>query len=322
MCQPPLSVKNTGFDWSRLTEIDESEFDEFIYSHEVESEGRLRIEPRCIDVCPNGWKFNGFVQYLQKTFPKYVLPPRIRNDEPAPLQRSKERASPNKYFKSGGVLQEFLLYLFSEGYHDFPMVSHRLFWSDSANQEKKGSDGLFVGTYNDEECIVVGEAKFFNSISTAIEEADDSLKDFHKRGVNRKLSREIDIAHQHLKIEYTDPDRIDEMAARIDRESFEDYRIIHPVFLGYDTRDLKSLPDPNEADDIEFGSDASPIEEQLREKIGSHFDSTDYFQKKEKKAPNLEANVGTAEIIFICFPVNDTQEFKKLVWEGMFDYER
>jgi hypothetical protein len=300
-------------DWGALTEVEEKTLEKVVFSMDGGSTDRMEIDIKCVSPGPNGWKIDSFGDELIEPFTKYVLPPDVREEtkEVRWLQEATERAAPNEDFESDGVVSEFLLYLFTEAYLDAPIASHRLYWLDSRGQEKKGSDGIFVGRHQGEECLYVGEAKFPNSISAAIGDAFESISEFHTRGTNERMRRELDIANQNLASERSSlsPSEIEAIASRLEPNAHEEFKIVHPIFVGHQTKKLSWYPNPGS--ELKYGQDTPPAEQQIRHKLEESLGKIDYVQKQQEKQPELSPAVGTAELVFFPFPVPNTKQFKK-----------
>ncbi|WP_135827105.1 HamA C-terminal domain-containing protein [Halorussus ruber] len=310
--------------WGELTEVEEETIEEVVFSMDGDSTDRVDVEIKCIKPGPNGWKFHQFVETLHDYFHTYVLPPSVRADTPEFRwhRKARKKAAPNENFESGGVVSEFLLYLFTEAYLDAPLAAHRLYELDSRNQEKKGSDGLFVGRHRGEECLYVGEAKFYDSIASAIEDAFDSISEFHTRGVNDRMERELELASTDFaeKTDSLSTDEVEALANRLSPRAHEDYKIVHPLFLGHETARLDWYPNPG-PDVLEFGDDSPPREQQIEDELKENLREIPYLKRREEKASELGPARGTVEMVFFPFPVHDTTEFKRLLYEGLFNPE-
>lgn len=308
-------------DWSELTEVDAETLEEVVYTIDGESTDRIDINIKCIQPGPNGWKFGKFGDELSKLFINYVLPPKIRKEmDPREWQsKAEEFANPNKNFESGGVVSEFLLYLFIEAYLDAPIAAHRLYWHVGKNQEVKGSDGLFVGRHEGVPCLYVGEAKFPNSIANALLEAFKSIREFHTTSTNRKLRHEVEIAGHHLQPERgpISTEELEEMSARLNPNTYSDYKIVHPIFVGHQTAKLSWYPNPDS--EVDHSNDASEIETQIEKALNESLEKIDYLAKHRDKEPKLSSAVATAELVIFPFPVPDTREFKKQLFTHMFE---
>lgn len=307
------------YDWGSMTRIDPTEIDKCVYKKGKESEGKVYIESYCVDIGSQGWKLTKFGQYLEKEFPEFVLPPAVREETERPLMnKAREEAAPNLGFYAGGVISEYLLYLFTEAYLDMPQVSYRLHYLDDADQEVKGSDGLFVGTFNNEEVVGVGEAKFPNTLSDGLKEAEESIKRFHGVGSQEEMRRELNIAGTNIDDLDLEEPELSEISRRVSHSSFEDYPIIHPIFIGYQTAKLDWMPEGPSEEEIEYSTDAPDIEDQVRDKIEEYFSEIDYFENINDYSPDIKKDAGTAILYFIFFPVHDTREFKEEVYKLMF----
>jgi len=312
-------VSKGRFDWGALTNIDATELDECLYKYGGNSDGGIFVESYCVDLGANGWALTKFGQFLETEFPAFVLPPAVRQETDRPLiNKAREEAAPNIGFYSGGVISEFLLYLFTEAYLDMPQVSYRLHYLDDADQEVKGSDGLFVGTFKGEEMIGVGEAKFPESVAAGLQDAEESIQKFHGVGSQEEMRRELNIAGSNIDDLDLSTAELDEVSKRVSTSNFEDYPIIHPIWIGYESEKLDWLPEGPEKGKIKYDTEAPAIEDQLEQKIQKYFSEIDYFEKIEDNAPDIASESGTAVLFFMFFPVHNTREFKEEIYKSMF----
>lgn len=312
------------FDWKALTEVDQETLEEVIFSMDGGSTDRVEVEIKCIKPGANGWKFHQFTEAIYEYFATYVLPPNVREEIPPSrwFRKARKKAAPNKNFESGGVVSEFLLYLFTEVYLDAPLAAHRLYELDSRNQEKKGSDGIFVGRYRGEECLYVGEAKFYDSIASAIEDAFSSISEFHTKGVNERMERELDIASTDFaeKTDSLSSSDVEELSNRLTPHAHEDYKIVHPLFLGHETERLSWYPNPG-SEVLDFDPDSPSKTQQIENQLKKKLKEIPYLERREEKDSELGPAQGTVEMVFFPFPVHNTTEFKKMLYEGLFDPE-
>mgnify|MGYP002760658794 CR=1 FL=1 len=311
-------------DWETLTEVDAETIEEVVYSIDGGETDWVDVRIKCVQPGPRGWKFESLIDALVDHFHTYVLPPRVREETPAHRQfwEARRTAAPNEDFESCGVVSEFLLYLFTEVYLDAPLAAHRLNELDSRNQEKKGSDGLFVGRHNGEECLYVGEAKFYRSIASAIEDAFESISEFHSRGVNDKTRREIDLAATDFedKLDSLSVSEIEALSERLTPRGHESYKKVHPLFLGHETARLDWYPNPG-SDILTPGEDEPPMEQQVRDELESSVDDIPYLERQREKQSTLDSACRPVELVLFPFPVPDTTEFKRLLYEGLFEPE-
>lgn len=311
-------------DWGELTEVDAETIQEAVYSIDGGGTDWVDVRIKCVQPGPDKWQFGNFTEALVNYFHTYVLPPHVREEtsEHKQFWEARQKAAPNRNFESCGVVSEFLLYLFTEVYLDAPLAAHRLNELDSREQEKKGSDGLFVGRHSGEECLYVGEAKFYESIASAIEDAFESISEFHSRGINEKMRREVDLAATDFerKLDSLSVSEVETLSDRLTPRGHEGYKKVHPLFLGHETARLDWYPNPG-TDVLSPGEDEPPMEQQVREELESSIDEIPYLKRKEKKQSVLKPTCWPVELVFFPFPVPDTTEFKEQLYKGLFEPE-
>lgn len=137
----------------------------------------------------------------------------------------------------GGKYGELLLFALVESVLGCKMIAHKIKHLTNVNDEIKGSDGVFLGDYNDEKAIMFGESKIMQSLSGAIVDALESINRYHNDPESaHNRSHELIIAREDIDKYDLDGVDIDELYDRLDPET-ETYRsqiLVHPIILMYE----------------------------------------------------------------------------------------
>lgn len=143
-----LPISNSKFDYKKLKEIIANNIKNYVYSRKEINEA---VEKNVADGL--------YVKALNKFR-------EIKNE---------------KDNGNGSELGEILLYLFMECDLSAPKILSKMELKTNRNDYVKGADGVFLHSYDKDGYklfdLVIGEAKIENSISNAIADAVDSIKD-------------------------------------------------------------------------------------------------------------------------------------------------
>ncbi|MBU2921140.1 DUF1837 domain-containing protein [Winogradskyella psychrotolerans] len=142
----------------------------------------------------------------------------------------------------GGKYGELMLFALVEGVLECKMVAHKIKHLTNVNDEIKGSDGVFLGNYNENKAILFGESKIMQSMSGAIVDALESINRYHNNSERaHNIDHELLIAREH--IHKYNVDDIDDLYERLDPTS-EDYKeqlLVHPIILMYERSFIKNI---------------------------------------------------------------------------------
>ena len=142
----------------------------------------------------------------------------------------------------GGKYGELMLFALVEGVLECKMVAHKIKHLTNVNDEIKGSDGVFLGNYNENKAILFGESKVMQSMSGAIVDALESINRYHNDPEKaHNISHELLIAREH--IHKYNVDDIDDLYDRLDPTSvdYKEQLLVHPIILMYERSFIKSI---------------------------------------------------------------------------------
>lgn len=126
-----------------------------------------------------------------------------------------------------------------EGFFDFPMVSHKMAVKEDYNTQVKGTDGLYIGTFDGDEVVGYGEAKFYQNKSNALTDAIEGVSEYHGvRGINEREA-EIDVARENISgdLETEEIEEILDGVLSMNRS----VPIVHPILIAYESGDYDVL---------------------------------------------------------------------------------
>lgn len=179
-----------------------------------------------------------------------------------------------------GEAGELLLYFLLESVLKAPQLVSKMELKTNHKDEVKGSDGMHA-RWNDEDSLVdffFGEAKLYQSASSAIASAIESVNQFHDIKMYR---HEFTMVTKHFK--YADQKTKDAITSMIIHgEPGPDVRVNHACLIGYDFKGYKSL----------FNSAPNITEDFCKMFLADSERLVDLFQKRfdafDKKHLNFE----------------------------------
>lgn len=139
----------------------------------------------------------------------------------------------------GGKYGELLLFALVEGVLGCKMIAHKIRHLTNVNDEVKGSDGIFIGNYNNEPSMLIGESKIMKSMSGAITDALDSINRYHNDPEKaHNLSHELVIARADIHKYDVEGVDIDELYNRLDptQDAYRTQILVHPIILMYERK--------------------------------------------------------------------------------------
>lgn len=204
----------------------------------------------------------------------------------------------------GGKYGELMLFALVEGVLQCKMVAHKIKHLTNVNDEVKGSDGIFLGNYNENKAILFGESKIMQSLSGAVVDALESINRYHNDPENsHNRSHELVIAREHIHKYDIDGVDIDDLYDRLDSTS-DDYKeqlLVHPIILMYERSFIKKLQ-INAKTHTEFNE---MISKELSERLKRKNEVFDLVNKHVK-----EHNLEHSFLDFFLIPVDDVSKFR------------
>ena len=263
-----------------------------------EEDGKVVVENYCIAVSGDTIDTDGFVQFLREKF-LYLVFPEEEVEERGPLayHDAQQRVGYTEDYLRAGLYSELLLFVLVDAILNMPMICHKMALKQDPSDEQKGSDGVFFGEYNGEECLGIGEAKFYTDLKGGLRSSLSSTSNFHGPDGDVERRHELNVATRSLSKNLS-KSKIQELADRLTSAS-RDYQLMHPVFVGYEAKELREA------------QTRAMDEEELLQKIKAFVDEEEdlvpYIKDKlSDDYPELEKFV----LVFILLPVEDTKGFK------------
>lgn len=277
------------------------------YLEEVsnKSEDRLEVQTHCIAVGGDTIDSDALIEFASQKFPYLVFPEEEVEERSEVVYRdAQERAGLRDDVIRDGLYGELLLFLLVDGLLDLPMISHKIAAKQNPQDEVKGSDGLFFGEYHGEEALGIGEAKFFTEKKAGIRDSLESTDRFHGSGGSSTRNHELEVVSNSLSRNLS-RERIEELSERLTATK-SDYRLVHPIFVGYGEEELTQLQ-------VE-ATDGDELQEMLVEHLEDGGETHDYIRRQLEGYEELRKQW----LVFILLPVDNPDSFKKRLKERIF----
>ncbi|RRZ92349.1 DUF1837 domain-containing protein [Erwinia sp. 198] len=241
---------------------------------------------------------NLLAEKLYEYIVQYCIASRNREGELTPQQYAQLIKQARKLFRhpiidaknpdQTGEAGEALLFFLMEAVLNAPQLVSKMELKTNSGDEVKGSDGIHV-KWNEQENIVefyFGESKLYQSISSAMDSALESIDNFHLKGMYKHefnmVTKFFKYANDEIKSAITD--------LIVSGEPGENVRINHACLIGYNWSGFNKLSRTKELSLADcfierFKADFPRIHGLINEKFS-------LFERKELKF----------EVFFIPFP--------------------
>lgn len=291
--------------WHIHTVIEREELVEYLEEVSNKSEDRLEVQTHCIAVGGDTIDSDALIEFASQKFPYLVFPEEEVEERSEVVYRdAQERAGLRDDVIRDGLYGELLLFLLVDGLLDLPMISHKIAAKQNPQDEVKGSDGLFFGEYHGEEALGIGEAKFFTEKKAGIRDSLESTDRFHGSGGSSTCNHELEVVSNSLSRNLS-RERIEELSERLTATK-SDYRLVHPIFVGYGEEELTQLQ-------VE-ATDGDELQEMLVEHLEDGGETHDYIRRQLEGYEELRKQW----LVFILLPVDNPDSFKKRLKERIF----
>lgn len=223
-------------DWESLLTVDCDKLTTLFVEHEGHSEDKLQIRAYSLPFVGTQQRWDAVIDELSRLMLKYVFP---ENERPEDIEWHKARdkfgdISP----ESDGKLGEMLLYFLVEAALKVPLMGYKLKDLSNPNDQVKGADGLFVGEYQGETALLIGESKIHKRLKGAVISAIASLQRFHDKA--GPYAHELYVARKYPRERGLDADSIESVLNIIDGTD-ENRIVVHPVLISYDLDDIENI---------------------------------------------------------------------------------
>jgi hypothetical protein len=295
-----MSTQDEGrYDWSLHTVIDSDELEKHIFQTDNMGKNKLKIHNYCLTIDGGTVNKTDFINFLKDKFPYFVMSESEIKKQEWAYHTALERTDYKEDYITEGKLGELILFVILDGFFDMPLVCHKISLLQNVSDPQKGSDGIFYGEFQKDDSLALGEAKFFTNVSDAVSDAIESTYRFHGEEGQIMKKKELQLASNNLS-ENLEGSRLEEIADAIssDSEAWSTFRLIHPIFIGYESEDMHEILIQDKPD----GELKREITEMVEEK-----DIMTEIEASLEDYPKLKEYI----LVFIFLPFTNIDDFKK-----------
>ena len=297
--------KGTGLSWQDCTVISEEELFEHIFESGNWENNNTDVTAYCVRPDFGTINYSSFVSFIKDKFPYFVFPEEKVQDFEYALHESQQMTDYKDDAAKDGKWGEMILFLMVDGIFNLPMVSHKISWKQNPSQEVKGSDGLFFGEFEGDETLAIGEAKIYTNVKQGVNDALESTDRFHGSGSQVSKEHELKVASKNLSENLTQ-EQIAKLAETLG-EGNHQYKMIHPIFIGYEENELRTIQREHSED------------EEIIQRIRQYMEDNPLLDEVDSKLSN-HPRLEKYQLIFLFLPVEDADDFRDRIKEEIYPY--
>jgi hypothetical protein len=284
-------------DWESQTVVDEDDLASYVFEFDSSGDINLDIRNYEIEIDPHGVrKRSDFLNFLKNQMPNFIFSESKQKeiDKRGWTYDKARRKIGDISNKSDGFYSELLLYLIMEGFFGFPLVSHKMAVKEDYNTQVKGTDGLYVGTFEDDEVVGYGEAKFYQNKSSALDDAIEGVSEYHGvDGINEREA-EIDVARENISGDLSK----EEVERLLDDMEERNVPITHPILIAYEKSNYDKIEGKCESRD-----DAVEMIKEFHER-------ENFIDPTKRRVTDAGNGLQDIQLLVFFLRVKNTQKFK------------
>jgi hypothetical protein len=282
--------------WAELLTVDCNKFTELFVDHTPHIDHKICIRGHTIQFTGTQQKFTKLMDFLEEQMESYVFPEAERK---ASTWRKARDKFGNIAPDSDGKLGEMLLYIFVEAILGTPLMAYKLKDLGNPNDQVKGADGVFVGEYQGQQALLIGESKIHDTLGSAISSTFTSLTRFHDQANFHE--NELLLSRKYPRERAMSGDQLD-AALRILDEEYE--ILVHPVFVSYSFDKVASV-----------SADATTRQE-AEIALAKHIDNEmESWKKKILKKKSKHPRPFQVYLDFFFLPVENSLQLREHFYE-------
>jgi hypothetical protein len=205
---------------------------------------------------------------------------------------------------SDGKFGELILFLLVESVLRAPMMVHKISNLMNRNDQAKGADNLFLGTYKGERTIFLGESKIKTRYNEAVIDALESLNRFHQLNDSALTDQEFIVSRSSLRTDLSQ-EQLDYLYSVLDpaHEEHRNTNKAHPIFIMYNFDEIQTI-------EVECKNNIHG-DELLKNRLMTWMDKEFHVLKEKLKGFQ---ELQSVDLIFFLIPVKDTNSFRHLMY--------
>ncbi len=238
------------FNWLQLITVDEKWISQYLSGHPVLQNNKIILRTYSIQFTGTKYDTVGFVDFVINSIVKYVLSDKeikqLEEKNKIPfLEAMRYFGDVNPTFD--GKYGELILYLFIEAVLKVPLVSFKI--PTNANDQIKGGDGIFFGDYNNNQALLIGESKTWQSLDNALKDAFESLNKFYNPADTSIIGFEYFVAKKNMRPNLS-KEELDYLYNCLTpgTEEYKNKTTVHPVLIIHDEPNIGGISAENNFD--------------------------------------------------------------------------
>lgn len=300
--------------WEDLISVDVDWFDKYFSA--PRPVGELKVRLRILPLKFSGTKQEtlALVEKLADNIKNYIFDKKqlelYEREKVDPFRKALAFFGETNPIKDGKY-GELILYMLVETLLKVPMVSHKLQLLTNVNDQVKGGDGIFFGSYRQQLSILIGESKIYQSLASATDSALDSLDRFHGAYSGATLCHELFIARSNISQNFS----ADQFSSLLDHlnPSTDEYRsciMVHPVLIVFDAKKIEEI----EVEALSRSHAEQLLDDWLKESGAEEFRA---IEEKLEKYPELRK----VYLEFLFIPLVNVGNFKRSLYKAIHGVE-
>ncbi len=299
-----------NYNWGKFVRIESDWVKKFLNPHVRKKE---KIMIRCFNIKFSGTqqRYDGLITHIASQLDKFVFSETEKKEF--------EKTGKNPYREAlqyfGGInpdkdgkFGELILFLLVESILKAPMIAHKI-RGIYPNDQVKGSDGIFIGFYNNFSALFLGESKIIQNYPRGITESLISLDRFHGHESSAKnLNHDLLIAKNTISKDLSSSE-LNFIYNSLDPTTTEFINniLVHPVLIIYNEKEIDRCE--------KKAKDNKSAEELLAKYI---VDKVPEFEKQiVEKLQGKYAEFEKVYLDFFFIPVKNVSNFRHTLFEAI-----
>ncbi len=298
-------MEKTQRDWIKYVRVSDDWIKTYLSKQPELSKNKIKTRAYSITFSGTQQDFSSFVKYLSQSIMHFIFSEKEIKEMEKKGSISFQEAvhclghiDPVKDGKCG----ELFLFLLVESILKVPMIAHKISNLQNPNDQAKGGDGIFLGKYDNQSAILIGESKIQQRREGGITKSLSSIDRFHGHVESGKiLNHELIIARKLISDDLSKDD-LDYVYKCLDptKEEYKNHIKVHPILIVYDDNKIASIE--NACSNRDEGEQL--MNEHMQTEIKN------ILKKIETKISKEYKKLKSVYLDFFFIPLSDTVKFR------------
>lgn len=297
-------MSTTKIEWDKFISVDSNWVAKLLLEHKTSEEPKLVMRIYSLQFSGQRYETTAFVHHFVNSIKKYVL----SEKEIQALEKNGEEpfVKAREFFGDvdptfDGKYGELILYLMTEAVLKVPLIAYKM--PTNPNDQIKGGDGVFCGDYKGDPSILIGEAKTWGNLNSALTDAFKSLNKLYDNSDSTPTSYEYFVAKRNLRADLS-KDELDYIYNCLTpgTKEYMARNKVHPVLIMYDEEGVAKINATNKEDG------EAKLKKLFEEKL-------DQYKNSISKLCETFKEVSSVNLDFFLIPLNSVDDFKKALYK-------